>query len=413
MRALSFLVHNWPLKMAAVVLAALLYGVFVVTQNTRILDNQRIPIAEGDRPDGVVLLSPLGTVTQVRYFSSDPNVQVTSATFTARADLASVDPDRTTNIAEIEVTSIDPRVEVIEWQPPRVSVQVEQLEQRSVDVRVERLEDPVGFDIREAEVTPRSVIVEGPASLVRRVDAAVATVQIDPAGLDFDRDVELIPVDVLGEQLLSLRVEPSSARVRIAVLTNGQQRSVAVTPNIIGAPAPGFEIAAVTVDPLVVPVEGDADQIASLLRIPTEAISVNGASESFDRTALLAFPAGVVAAGVEEVKVTITLRALAGSRNFSAGVALDGERSDRRYELSVDRVLVTVGGSIADLDQIDATRFEVHLEVGALEPGSHAVPVTVNLPAGIALVSSSPPTVTVIVSVPPTPSASPAASGTP
>ena len=201
MRALSFLVHNWPLKMAAVVMAALLYGVFVVTQNTRILDNQRIPIAEGDRPDGVVLLSPLGAVTQVRYFSNDPNVQVTSATFTARADLSGVDPDRPTNIAEIEVTSIDPRVEVIEWQPPQVSVQVEQLEQRSVDVRVERLDDPDGFDIREADVTPSSVIVEGPASLVRRVDAAVATVQIDPAGLDFDRDVELIPVDVLGEQL--------------------------------------------------------------------------------------------------------------------------------------------------------------------------------------------------------------------
>jgi YbbR domain-containing protein len=292
---------------------------------------------------------------------------------------------------------------VIEWQPRQVRVQVEAIERRSVPVRVERLDDPTGFDIRDPVVTPQTVIVEGPASLVRLVDAAIARVQLDPAGLDFDRDVELIPVDALGEQLTPVDVEPSAAHVRIAVFADGQQRSVPVRPNVIGTPAPGFELVGVAVDPLVVQVEGDADQLATLANLDTEPISINGATESFERTALLSLPTGVLPTGIEEVRVTITLRPVTGTRGFTAAVALAGARSDRLYDLSVDRVQVTVGGSLAALNQIDGAAFQV----GALEPGVHDVEIVANLPAGLALVSANPPTVTVTVTVPAPESASP------
>jgi YbbR domain-containing protein len=409
-RALAFLVHNWPLKVAAIVMATLLYGIFVLTQNSFALNDIRVPIREDERPEGVVLLSPLGEVTRIRYFVDDPTVRVTSSTFTASADLSRVDPNSPTNSVQIDVRSVDPRVSVVEWQPDEVLVEVEAIERRTVDVRVERENDPDGFDIRQPIVTPEEVIVEGPASLVRLVDAAVARIQLDPAGLDFDRDVELIPVDTLGEQLRPVDVEPSSAHVRIAVFTNGQQRSVPVRPNIVGTPAPGFEIASVSVDPLVVQVEGDADQVANLPRIDTEPITVNGATEDLQQTAVLVFPAGVLPTGVDQVRVTITLRSEAGTRPFQAAVALTGARSDRLYDLSVDRVQVVVGGPVAALNQLDAASFQVSAEVGALEPGTHEVPIVADLPAGLAVVTANPASVTVTVSVPESPPPSPSGS---
>jgi YbbR domain-containing protein len=408
-RALAFLVHNWPLKVAAIVMATLLYGIFVLTQNTKALEDIRVPIREDARPEGVVLLSPLGDVTQIRYFVDDPSVRVTSSTFTASADLARVDPNAPSNLVSIDVESIDPRVDVVDFQPSQVLVEVEAIERRTVEVRVVREDDPEGFDIRDAVVTPDEVIVEGPESLVRLVDAAVARIQLDPAGLDFDRDVELIPVDTLGEQLRPVDVEPSSAHVRIAVFTNGQQRSVSVRPNVIGTPAPGFEIATVSVDPLVVQVEGDADQITNLPRVDTEPISVNGATESFERTALLVYPAGVLPAGVDQVRVTITLRAVTSTRAFDAAVALAGPRADRLYDLSVDRVQIIVGGSTAALNQMDGAAFQVSADVAGLEPGTHVVPVVADLPAGLALVSANPATVTVTVTVPESSSPPPSA----
>ena len=50
--------------------------------------------------------------------------------------------------------------------------------------------------------------------------------------------------------------------------------------------------------------------------------------------------------------VTVKLRPVTGTRTFEAGLILAGARSDLVYALSTDRVLVTIGGSLADLDRL-------------------------------------------------------------
>lgn len=403
-RAVAFLVHNWPLKLAAVFLAALLYGVLVVTQSTQARNDLRIPILRTNEPANVILLSPLGDVTQVRFFiPDDSGIRVDSSSFEATADLSQADPNAPTSIVAVSVRAIDDRIRVLDFAPRNLVVRVEKLESiPNVPVVVTRLGDPTGFDIRAPEFEPATVTVSGPASEVRKVDRVEARIQIDPSGLDFDRDVPLIPVDVLGEPISPADVEPTTARVRVLVFTNGQTRSIPVVANVTGTPAPGFEIASVTVNPLVMPVEGDQDDLVALPRLDTEQITVNGATSTIDRTVELALPAGVRAVAGNTVRVVITLRPVTATRNFSAGIVLSGARSDRTYDLSVDRVIVTVGGSVADLDRLEGRTFEVRAEVGGLETGDHVVPLVANLPAGLALVATSPATVGVVVGLPAT-----------
>jgi YbbR domain-containing protein len=403
-RAVAFLVHNWPLKLAAVVLAALLYGVLVVTQSTQARNDLRIPILRTNEPAEVILLSPLGDVTQVRFFiPDDSGIRVDSSSFEALADLSQADPNAPSSIVGVTVRAIDDRIRVLDFAPRNIVVRVEKLESiPNVPVVVTRLGDPAGFDIRAPEFVPTTVTVRGPASEVRRVDRVEARIQIDPSGLDFDRDVPLIPVDVLGEPISPADVEPTTARVRVLVFTNGQTRSIPVVANVTGTPAPGFEIASVTVNPLVMPVEGDQDDLVALTRLDTQQISVNGATSTIDRTVELALPTGVRTVAANTVRVVITLRPVTATRNFSAGIVLSGARSDRTYDLSVDRVIVTVGGSVADLDRLEGRTFEVRAEVGGLGTGDHVVPLVANLPAGLALVATSPATIGVVVGLPAT-----------
>ena len=82
------------------------------------------------------------------------------------------------------------------------------------------------------------------------------------------------------------------------------------------------------------------------------------------------------------------------------------------YALSTDRVLVTIGGSTADLDRLSGATLVVDLDVAGLKPGVHDVPVTANLPAGTTLVAANPATVAVTISeAPASPAASPSPSG--
>jgi YbbR domain-containing protein len=94
------------------------------------------------------------------------------------------------------------------------------------------------------------------------------------------------------------------------------------------------------------------------------------------------------------------LRQVTATRTFSAGIVLTGARSDRVYTLSTDQILVTLGGSIADLDGLAGRAFDVQAAVSGLEPGRHEVQVVANLPAGLALVAASPPRVIVTVALP-------------
>lgn len=403
-RAFAFLIHNWPLKLAAVCLAALLYGILVVTQSTQARNDLRIPIQRTNEPADVILVSDLGDVTQVRFFiPDDSGIRVDSASFEATADLSRVDPNASTSTVAVNVRAIDDRISVLDFAPRRIVVRVEKLESiEGVPVVVTRLGDPTGFDIRAPEFEPATVTVRGPASAVRKVDRVEARIQLDPSGLDFDRDVTLIPVDVLGEPISPTDVVPTTARVHVLVFTNGQTRSIPVVANVTGSPAPGFEVAGVTVTPLVLPVEGDQDDLVALAHLDTEPISVNGATTTIDLMVKIALPAGVRAVAASEVRVTITLRPVTATRNFSAGIVLSGARSDRTYDLSVDRVIVTVGGSVADLDRLEGRTFDVRAEVGGLGPGKHVVPLVANLPAGLALVAASPASVEVTIGLPAT-----------
>ena len=96
----------------------------------------------------------------------------------------------------------------------------------------------------------------------------------------------------------------------------------------------------------------------------------------------LALPTGVVAVDDDADPVTITIRPVTATRTFSAGLRLVGAQPDLTYALSIDRVLLTVGGSTADLDRLSGATLVVGPRRGRPRPGVHEVPVTANLPAG-------------------------------
>ena len=82
-RALRFLVHNWPLKLAAVGLATLLYGGLVLSQSTQSFTSP-VPIQIEDPPADVLVLSNLGSVTRIDYVAPpDLGLRIDSASFAA------------------------------------------------------------------------------------------------------------------------------------------------------------------------------------------------------------------------------------------------------------------------------------------------------------------------------------------
>ena len=397
-RILHRFIHNWPLKLAAVGLATLMYGGLAVSQSTQVFPGV-IPVLVVNQPDRTFILTRPEPVTQVRYFAPS-GVLVGTSTFSATVDLSGMTPTGAAVSVRIEVTSVDGRVRVLGYEPAFASIQLDSLISVVVPVKVEHGTVPDGLTLGDTKVDPPSVVITGPKSVVDQVVAARADVQIQPGGIDVDQDVKLVPVDALGNAVSPVDVTPATARVAIPVFSDRQTRTLPVNAILAGTPAAGFEIASITLQPLAVAVAGDADQLTQLVRVDTAPVPLTGISSDLTTSVQLALPTGIVPVGDSVVVVTIKLRPVTATRTFSAGIRLVGARSDLTYVVAVDHVLVTIGGSVAELDRLSGSSLVVDIDVTGRTSGSADLLATANLSAGTTLVAASPARVRVTVSGP-------------
>lgn len=406
-RILGLVVHNWPLKLAAVGLASLLYGGLVLSESAATLPVS-IQIEIVGQPDDTFMLKALPPVDEIRYLSPS-GVPAISSTFTAEVDVSGVTPGSGPVSLPVVVKSIDQRITVVDWSPDRVTVQLDELVEREVPVTVNPGTIPDGLGIGTTTVDPSTVIVSGPASVVGTVVAAQAAPVIQASGLSVDQDLALTAIDRLGDPVSPVKLEPDTARVQIPVFPNVDSRTITIGPVVTGTPAAGFEVATITADPTAVTVKGDAERLAALDSIETEPVSVSGASKTVEATVGLAPPDGVAPIDADTVRVTVTFRPVNSTRAFEVGFRYVGDDIAFRYSIPTDRVLVTIGGSVADLDRLDGATLVADLDVGDLRPGTTDVPVTMDLPEGLTLVSANPATIPVTVTAVPPAAASPSA----
>jgi YbbR domain-containing protein len=400
-RALRFITHNWPLKLGAVAMSTLLYGGLVLSQTTVPFPGS-VQIGVVNAPADAIVLSQLGVASRIRYTApQDLGLRIDSSSFRATVDLQDVVPTGQPVTLDVTVVGIDSRIQVFDFEPRKISVTVDRVGRKTVPVHVALGPVPSGLDIGEPLVDVRTASVSGPQAIVDRVTAVQAPVTIDASGIDVDQLVNLVAIDNAGTELgvdSRIEVDPVQARVQVQVFTDRRSKTLPVTPNVVGTPAAGFEVASVTVDPPTLTVEGDANDLAALDRADTAAVSISGASSAVTQTVSLALPTGVQALAQTTVKVTVELRPVTATRTFEAGLMIVGAHPDLEYALSTDRILVTIGGSVAELDRLSGSSIVLSLDVAGLGLGAHEVTATANLTTGLTLIGASPNPLVVTVS---------------
>jgi YbbR domain-containing protein len=400
-RVIGVFVHNWPLKVAAIVLATLLYIGLVATQATATFPGP-IAVQVLNRPAGTVITNQLRAVDEVRYLAPSDLGRLTADNFTATIDIANLEPTGGPSSVPVSIVANDPRVQILDWRPRTIQVTLDQEITAEVPVTVSRSAAPAGTAAGQTVFSPQQVTVRGASAAVRRVVGVQVDVQLD-SPITFDREVQGTAVDAGGTPVTGVEIIPRTIHVTIPLITNQQSRSVPVNAVFTGTPAPGFHVASVSVSPLTITLQGDADQLVLLATADTAPISLDGASRDVVQKVSLALPAGVTPVETVEVSVTAHITAITETRTYQAGLRLDGGDPNFEYALSVQSVLLTVFGSTADLDRLGAAPITVGLDVSGLAPGRHQLTVVPSLPSAITVVSISPVTVNVTVVAPPSP----------
>lgn len=306
-RVTDFLRRNWPLRLGAILLATVLYTGLVLGQNVRTWTGE-VPIERIRQPSNVTLISEIPPVTLIRY-RAPIDVLVSPNLFAANVDLSGVAPVSGGPPITVPVTlvSLDQRVQIVDFQPREVQVQLDPVTERTLPVTVELGTVPDGVTVGSPQVEPSAATLRGASSRVESVSQIVARVSVDAAALNVDRDVDLVAVDGNGNPVPGVDIDPQRARVRVAVARELGNRTLPVVPVLTGAPAAGYRIVAISVEPLIVTLSGEATTIGALEGAFTEAISVEGRTTDLEAVVNLDLPDGVSVSGSDQVRVVLTV----------------------------------------------------------------------------------------------------------
>lgn len=411
---MRFLLRNWHLKLAAVLVATILYTGLVFS-GTLSEQTIQVPITTVNQPpDSYNLSGDLGFV-EVRYRTDDDAPTPGADAFVARVDLSQYDmadaPEP--QLLDVEVSAAG--IEVLEpWTPATVRVELDRVETRSVPVEVDPGEIPDGLEIGEPELSERDAQVEvrGPASEIGRVQRAVARIAIDPSGIDFDQPVTLLPVDIEGQPVGLGRVElsPESISVRVDVEAVETTKTVPVQTAIIGTPAPGYALEALSVDPSTVTLRGLPEALTEITEVLTEPLDIGGESQTQTFEAALVLPEGTrLASATAEPVVTVeaTIVASVGSRSFVVGVVCQGAGVNG-CQPTIQQLTLTLAGPSAVLSGLEAADLTPVVDVTGLAPGLYTItPIIPDFPNGVELLQLAPATVSVRIVAPAAPTPAP------
>ena len=411
---IRFLFRNWHLKLGAIALATVLYTglVFSGSFTTATIE---VPITTTGQPAGNWFLlntTQLGSV-ELRYrVATDTAREITPDSFVASVDLSAYDLEQPGQPQSLKIVtrSIIDGVTVLDQDRKEVTVALDQVTAKNIPVRLDRGDVPPGLEIDDPQLGVREVQARGPKSLLGRVDHALARVRIDPSGIDFDHPVDLLAVDVDGNPVESIDLNPATVTVKINVRTIKTSKSVPIRAVLQGAPANGSALAAVRVEPAAVSLRGIPAALTGIDDVATEPISLENLSATQTFKVALVLPTGVTLSEGEPTtaSITVTIAPASGSRTFALGVVCQGAPNGSSCVAAVDQLAVTLSGPTAVLAGLDPAKITPVVDATGLGPGVHSLsPVAGGLPQGVRVVTISPAAINVTITPPSTPTPAP------
>ena len=242
-----------------------------------------------------------------------------------------------------------------------------------------------------------TVTASGPAAQVAEVSEVIASVQIENQTRDFTDSFTPVAVDANGDPLPNVVVSPNAIPISVQITVRGT--SLAVITQLIGEPAPGYEVIDRTINPATVIVDGPPDELASLISLSTEPVDVTNATVTLQkRVKLVGLPEGVTVIDPPDGSVAVVVQiAERGVRQPlpSQTVNVVNLEPGLVAEISPRSVSVTVVASDAAIAKLTASDVLVQVNAVGLAPGTYSISPIVALPPSISWVSTDPPMVTV------------------
>ncbi len=380
----------------AVALAILVWFVAVSGQNPFEQRTLSDPVAVNviNVGDGLLNVGARPGVTNVTLRAPSSVWQtLTSDQVRVVADVSGLGPGVHEVPLEVQTDGLQ-ATSVVRLNPATVTIDLEASRTRTVAIQIERTGEPAqGFLAGPTVLGQNTATVSGAASLVDRVSYVAGTINLSGLRQSFNQQVDLTPVDVNGDRVIGVMLEPGQVRVRADVTQRAGYRDVSVSINYTGDPAPGYQIDSVNVSPQVITVASSDPQLVSDLPgfVRTELINIEGATENIIQRIALDLPEGISVQGDPAVTVQISITPINSTAQLQVPIRDANLQAGFNARFQPETITVFLAGPLPILNALEPDDIIVTADLQGLGPGTSRVqPTIVLLPNGVTSTSDLP-----------------------
>lgn len=286
--------------------------------------------------------------------------------------------------------------------PAEIKVEVERILTKEVEVGYSLIGIPEkGFSLAdEPQFNPLKVKIIGAQSVLESVKQTICAIDISGIKEDLNRKIKVKAVDVNGNEVREVKIEPDIVEVSISLARGYPEKQLPVKPRIIGKPAPGYYISEILSNPDEIKIFGNYSKISNLEFLETIPIDVNGITKTLSVKVPPALEEGLNIGEGETtlIEVTIQVKEVIIQKILKNISVLPQNLSPFvSCEIKPEVVNITVEGKNILIDKLEAKDIKAFVKFTDNFKVEQKVKVQVDLPEGISLIEVEPEEVTVLI----------------
>ena len=302
-RLWSIVQHNWPAKIAAIIVAIVLWLYVMNDQNPAIEGSYTVPVMIENAPDEYLMSAAADTVTLRVRGARSLFVAADRSDFHAHINLADFTEGERAYAVE---TTIPYGFELVSVSPDKINVGLDRMVQKTFKAELTISGSPAtGFTVDQVRQENEAATVQGPRSLVNQIAHIVGHISLSGQSSDYTETIPLVALNADGREVAGVTLTPASTEVSVNMVRGLSRKVVEVRAKPRSDLSPQFKLEGITVEPARVEIAGTEDVVSKITGIETEEFSLADVKETEKRPVRLMLPAGVT---VAEPNVTVEIK---------------------------------------------------------------------------------------------------------
>jgi len=286
--------------------------------------------------------------------------------------------------------------------PSEIKVEVEKVLTKEIEVEYSLIGVPEkGYSLTdEPQFNPSKVKIIGAQSVLENIKKIICAIDISGIKEDLSRKLTLKAVDVNGNEIKEVKIEPDIVEVSISLTRGYPEKQLIVKPKIIGKPAPGYYISEILSNPDDIKIFGNYSKISNIEFLETIAIDVSGITKTLSVKVPPALEEGlnIVEGEVELIEVTIQVKE-AIIQKILKNISVVPQNLSPFISCKIEPAVVdiTVEGKNVLIDKLKTENIKAFVEFTDNFRVEQKVKVQTDLPEGISLIKVEPEEVSVLI----------------